>query len=277
MKQFIQAAIITFFFFNLYSSIVEARNNGIKKNSKSSSYRYTNALEDIDNSLDSTTQPISIIADDAWCGQRESGYITIQFAASDADGVIRKPLIVAEGFDPGNITNPEQLTGTLTLSDFVTGYLPNSSNLDALLTNHYDIIYVDWQNSEDYIQRNALLLEKVIKKVNLMSGNVPIVLIGQSMGGLASRWALKDMENKGITHHVSTFINWDGPQQGVNVPIAYQYMSRQARSLYNQSAIPGIFNLYNTFTRPIYTATALINRVNVSFFGACQTVSLPRP
>ena len=39
-------------------------------------------------------------------------------------------------------------------------------NLIQTATKQYDIIYVDWNNGVDYMQRNAYALEEVIKWVN---------------------------------------------------------------------------------------------------------------
>jgi hypothetical protein len=78
-------------------------------------------------------------------GGGEYGYITISYA--NQDQVMRKPFIVVEGFDPGYITDPEQLLGGRTLQDFLDDNNPangGSSLLNGLLTSDYDIIYLDW-------------------------------------------------------------------------------------------------------------------------------------
>jgi hypothetical protein len=210
-----------------------------------------------------------ITADASYHNNKASGYYTIAYSNTNTTGKLLKPLIVVEGFDPGNITSPENAYGTTNYTTFISslgtiGTNPTSysGDLESLIYYDYDIIYVDWAYSEDFIENNALLLEKIITTVNSMKTdiNTPVVILGQSMGTLCARWALKDMENKGIAHHVRTFISWDGPQQGANVPIAYQYLSRQTRSLYNNSAIPAIFNLYNNIIRPI--ANGFVSTVN---------------
>lgn len=115
--------------------------------------------------------------------------------------------------------------------------VPIPSNLLGTGTNDYDIIYVDWKIGTDYIQRNALLLEEIIRWVNNnkepLGGIIqPNVIIGQSMGGLIARWALRDMENKGQNHQTRLFISYDSLHQGANVPLGYQYLARHARNLY---------------------------------------------
>jgi hypothetical protein len=180
----------------------------------------------------------AITADDPYLGIKASGYITIDYANSDKK--LRKPLIVAEGFDPGHIFKPEQQQGIMSINNFITDATDDiGGKLMGLLsgsTQQYDIVYVDWKNGTDYIQRNALLLETVIKIVNQRKADAlstePNVVLGQSMGGVIARYALKDMENKGEHHQVRLFISHDAPQQGANVPEGYQHLGRHARDLY---------------------------------------------
>src|SRR5690606_13123572 len=60
----------------------------------------------------------------------------------------------------------------------------------------------------------------------------PNVVLGQSMGGVIARWALRDMEDKGQNHQTRLFISYDAPHQGANVPQGYQHLARHARDLY---------------------------------------------
>jgi hypothetical protein len=51
-----------------------------------------------------------------------------------------------------------------------------------------------------------------------------ITLIGPSMGSEVAQYALAYMEHNNIPSHVKTYISFDGPQQGANVPIGLQNM-----------------------------------------------------
>lgn len=182
--------------------------------------------------------PAPFIATKAYLGIAGQGYATIQYANSDH--ILRRPLIVAEGYDPGNILAPEQIFGLNTFNDFYTDAIDDGSNLTNLLSGsmqQYDIVYVDWKNGTDYLQRNAYLLETIIQWVNAnkqpLNGVMqPNVVLGQSMGGVIARYALKDMENTGINHQTRLFISHDAPHQGANIPQGYQHLARHARSLY---------------------------------------------
>ena len=68
-----------------------------------------------------------------------------------------------------------------------------------------------------------------------MGSTTPNVVLGQSMGGVIARYALKDMENKGLPHDPRTYISHDAPHLGANVPLGYQFAARHGRSQYVHS------------------------------------------
>ncbi len=183
---------------------------------------------------------LSFTATKQYNGSAASGFITIEYANPDLG--LRRPLIVAEGFDAGSILAPEEMFGLNTFNQFLFDATDDiGSNLTNLLSGsiqQYDIIYVDWKKGSDYLQRNAFLLETIINWVNANKeqlpggGFAPNVVLGQSMGGVIARYALKDMENTGQDHKTRLFISDDAPQQGANVPQGYQHLARHARSLY---------------------------------------------
>lgn len=180
----------------------------------------------------------------AYNGGFGSAKVVIDYAS--ADGIIRRPLIVVEGFDQGALTNPEEEFGETSYKDFKSIVdASNSQDLINLLrinaTKQYDIIWVDWNNGTDYIQKNAYVLEEVIKWVNaekLANGiSQSNIVLGASMGGLIARYALKDMEDRSAPTETSLYISLDAPHQGANFPVGYQYMSRHALHQYVQSPV----------------------------------------
>ena len=191
----------------------------------------------------------SFTATKSYLGIAGKGYATIKYA-NPSDPTLRRPLIVAEGYDPGNITKPEEKFGITNLTTFLDDIdRSQSSNLIPLLhgsPSQYDIIYVDWKNGTDYMQRNAYLLETIIQWVNANKqplGGVmqPNVVLGQSMGGVIARYALKDMENNSINHNTRLYISDDAPHQGANVPEGYQHLARHARGLYIRAGVSTIW------------------------------------
>lgn len=154
------------------------------------------------------------------------------------DKRIKKPLIVAEGFDTGSILSPERVGGDRSIDKFLNT-VNESYDLYNLLkgsNQEYDIIYIDWNNGVGDIRENAKTLEKVIDWVNqqkrLNNSTEPNVLLGQSMGGLVSRYALVKMEQQNKKHDVRLFIAHDSPFQGANTPVSAQILSRHVLKVY---------------------------------------------
>ena len=169
--------------------------------------------------------------------------LRIDYAPSHG-GQLTKPLIVAEGFDAGSILTPEVEGGDRTLNTFLNSNnsLPNSGNLRNLLlfdsSQQYDIVYIDWQNGTNSIQHNSAVLKNVLAWVNTnKQGSEPNVLLGQSMGGVISRYTLANMETSGETHDVRLFIAHDSPMQGANTPLSLQYFSRHAYDQYTSAPV----------------------------------------
>ena len=173
-----------------------------------------------------------------YLGQFGTATVILDDAGNDCQ--ITNPLIVAEGFDVGNILNPEIPFGLNNLQSFEQSLLTSGDLRNLLIGNpfinndqDYDIIYVDWNNGVDYMQRNAYVLEEVIKWVNdIKVGGEQNIVLGQSMGGVIARYALSDMEARGETHDTRLFISQDAPQQGANLPLSYQYMYRHVTDQY---------------------------------------------
>jgi hypothetical protein len=222
---------------------------------------------------------IALTADQPWNGQFGQGHITVDYAnPPDATGRFRlvRPLIVAEGFDPGHLLRPEQESGFTDFSSFLEQIRGSGSvqlrNLLQSPVQQYDIIYVDWDRGSDFLQRNALLLERVIRWVNdekLADGSTQQnVVLGQSMGGVISRWALRDMEIRGLNHQTRLFISWDAPQQGAYIPVSYQHMARHGSSVFLSTGIPIVLFEYNNIIRPyINLNIQVINGIRGMFGG----------
>ena len=171
------------------------------------------------------------------CVNLSGATVRIDYAGSN--GEITKPLIVAEGFDTGHITAPETFGGDRSIDSFKTNlFNSGSSDLRDLLfwdnSQEYDIIYIDWKDGTDKIQKNSVILEGVINWVNEnKTTTTQNVLLGQSMGGLVGRYTLARMEKEGDENHdVQLFIAHDSPMQGANTPLSVQYFSRHFHNEY---------------------------------------------
>ncbi len=77
----------------------------------------------------------------------------------------------------------------------------------------------------DFIQRNAMILVELINQINAQKiGTEKNVVIGPSMGGLISRYALRYMEQNDLEHDTRLYISFDSPHLGANVPIGFQHL-----------------------------------------------------
>ncbi|MEW4923201.1 T9SS type A sorting domain-containing protein [Algibacter sp. 2305UL17-15] len=181
----------------------------------------------------------TITANKAYLG--EFGQVRLTCDLIDGNTRITRPLIVAEGFDVGVVLEPEKVNGNFDYEDF-RDFVQESLSTDLRnliwddVTKDYDIIYVDWDNGVDYLQRNAYALEAVIDWVNNEKWNngsfEQNVVLGQSMGGVIARYALADIEKDGNWHDTRLFISHDAPQQGANVPSGMQFMYRHLTNQY---------------------------------------------
>jgi len=152
------------------------------------------------------------IFDQINCDINPGATVTI---VNGCDRVFDKPIIIVEGFDPLNEIDYKYL---LTNFKFYQFY-------ENMRTSGYDFVFVDFTKNTDFIENNAKVLEQVIDNVNaLKTGTNSSTIIGWSMGGLITRWCLKDMEDRGLTPNVGKFFSYDAPQQGANIPLGLQYM-----------------------------------------------------
>ncbi|WP_343693248.1 T9SS type A sorting domain-containing protein [Chitinophaga sp.] len=177
----------------------------------------------------------TVTATKLYQGLAAEGDITIDLAANNTTGQIRKPLIMIEGFDGASDDPTKGFTyngaGGLLYQLSVDGnsntYITLNEGLDNI--NNYDLIFLNFHNSRDYIQRNAYLVEKVIQLVNsrkttFNGARQENVIIGMSMGGLCVRYALRDMELNSQAHETRLFVSHDVPHWGANIPVGAQAM-----------------------------------------------------
>jgi PGAP1-like protein len=109
------------------------------------------------------------------------------------------------------------------------GHIAKFANSGLNGNESYDFIFVDFSNGTDYIQRNSLLLQEVIRRVNQVKAPIGTklyknVVVGASMGGLVARHALASMEKQGENHCTHTYVSFDSPQKGANIPLSIQAM-----------------------------------------------------
>jgi hypothetical protein len=177
-----------------------------------------------------------------------------------ADGVLNKPIILVDGFDPGDTRD---ITGIYSMLDYDDGTtvinlataLRNDEDFDIIVVNFPSYLRLadgtllsldlavdnnndgvidtnDYDGSTlidggvDFIERNAMLVLDVLNIVNTSktSDADENIVIGPSMGGLITRYALNYMESQNIDHDTRLWISFDSPHLGANVPIGFQHL-----------------------------------------------------
>ncbi len=180
---------------------------------------------------------------------------------SDCERVLRKPIIIMDGFDPQDV-NPYHII----YDKYLSYSFPKINLTDELRHKGYDVIILNFpklgseikdengavvntiptnvkingtattvnldnrDGGTDYIERNAFLLVKLIQQVNQTLTNngsaEKLVIVGPSMGGQISRYALAYMEKQqslgvaDMNHNTRLFISFDSPNDGANIPLA---------------------------------------------------------
>lgn len=127
---------------------------------------------------------------------------------------VENPIVVVEGFDFNNDLDADELYELLDQEGLI----------ETMRAMSFDVVVLNFTDATDYIQRNAFLLVELLATVeSLVDPSLEYPLVGASMGGLVSRYALAYMETTGITHRVHTFMSFDAPHDGANIPLGIQY------------------------------------------------------
>jgi hypothetical protein len=103
--------------------------------------------------------------------------------------------------------------------------------LQKLYDSNYDVVFVDFKSGQNYMENNGFALSKALKliKDSLDNNESPekLVVCGACMGGLVSRFAIRDLELNGADKYktcVGKFISFDAPQMGANINLGMQYL-----------------------------------------------------
>jgi pimeloyl-ACP methyl ester carboxylesterase len=133
---------------------------------------------------------------------------------SDVNSTLSNPVIVVEGFDINNDMNWNELYE----------FLNQEGLIETLRSIGFDAVVLNFTESTDYLQRNAFVVVELLQQVQAaIDPGRDFVLAGASMGGLCARYALAYMESNALDHRVRTFVSFDAPHGGANIPLGIQY------------------------------------------------------
>lgn len=152
-----------------------------------------------------------------------------------------------DGFDPGNARDiPTIYNDLLQYNNDVNNFgdeLTDAGN-DAVVLNfpvykigvNSDGSDINRDGGTDYIERNAMVLVKLIQDINQTlvanASQEKVTIVGPSMGGMIARYALAYMERNNIPHNCKLYVSLDAPHLGANIPIGDQlFLSFAANTL----------------------------------------------
>ncbi len=143
---------------------------------------------------------------------------------SDSGGLsLNRPIIIISPYDPENSNSFDVIYDMVDQQK-----LPNMGRiLGSLRATDHDIVILNYgAASRGYIQQNAFAMIEALQKIEQFRATrtvgEPMVVLGMSVGGLVARYALAYMETNNIAHNVATFISYDTPHQGANIPVGLQ-------------------------------------------------------
>jgi PGAP1-like protein len=165
------------------------------------------------------------------------------------DGVLDQPIILLDGFDPGDSRDIGGLYASLTFEGQNMADILRAEGYDIVILNapQYTTDGKDIDGGADYIQRNAMVLAALIEEINAQKvGDAELVIIGPSMGGLIARYGLAYMEANSIPHETRLYISFDSPHRGANIPISLQYLinyfAQEVGDATAQAIVDGVLN-----------------------------------
>jgi hypothetical protein len=176
--------------------------------------------------------------------------------------ILLKPIIISDGFDPGDkrkiqqidyVNPPYNNQKDKSIEDMMS-YINCTGGTDNLIEvlrlNGYDVIIVNYPKYEyngqqidggaDYIERNArnmvTLIQMINNRLQTNGSSEQLAIVGPSMGGQITRYALAYMEKKYAEtndvqwlHHTRLWISIDSPHLGANIPYGAQSLLYQLK------------------------------------------------
>jgi len=223
------------------NTVIEKKANILYKSQELTAYETTTSWPTYDESYSAFSPFQGYLSFDL---SNKPGLVSVRTYYANSDKKLRKPIIISDGFDPGNyrtfeMTQVDSAGYSIYRPGGIWGLLQYTYNGQTihigneLLSLEYDIVIVDYPVGADYIERNGLAFIEVINRCNQElkenGSDHQIVVVGPSMGGQISRYALAYMENNPNSyftnngnHNVRLWVSLDSPHQGANITYGMQ-------------------------------------------------------
>lgn len=190
-----------------------------------------------------------------YLGRLEANYYYRTNGGVACDGglqTLNKPILILDGYDPAEERDAAKIVKDYLkyVDDVNYPYNPPGQVTAPFVTDElrnlgYDVIIVNMPKYErsgkliiggsDYVERNAFALIELINRINqqlaAQGSQEKLVIIGPSMGGQISRYALKYMEDNNMNHNCRLWVSFDSNHEGAIVPSGEQFFFDWAAGL----------------------------------------------
>ncbi|MGI6198744.1 MAG: T9SS type A sorting domain-containing protein [Candidatus Cloacimonadaceae bacterium] len=130
------------------------------------------------------------------------------FKIRSSNSSLKRPMLLVEGYDYRNRNGVE----------FYNGIITQMENNNEGVFDGVDLYFLNFKDTSIDARENAMVVLGTIKYIynlyqteTLMEG---ISVLGFSMGGIVSRYALAYAEHNNIAHHCTQLITYDSPHRG---------------------------------------------------------------
>jgi hypothetical protein len=145
----------------------------------------------------------------------------VEYSETELFGAMNELIIFIDGLNPDSestVTSRfKQLkTAAATMHNAAIAAGKDMSNTAIILAD-------GMQHGGDSVQDNAIVVKDILAFADAHRiDRKNITIAGISMGGVISRFALAELEQNGGKHNVGTYISYDAPHRGANVPQSIQ-------------------------------------------------------
>lgn len=162
---------------------------------------------------------------------QSAGMIETIFLNEATNGKFIRPLIIVGDVDLSTLIGSGR---TISLND-ILGLEGMQATIEQL-AQIFDIVYVTATNTTDDLLRQGEMFRTALQYVNSNRFTVSddSYVVGLGTGGVVARIGMNLMERDRQDHQVRKFIAVNSPFQGLNIPIALQFMIRQFASVASQ-------------------------------------------
>ncbi|WP_314223124.1 esterase/lipase family protein [Streptomyces zaehneri] len=139
------------------------------------------------------------------------------FPGEGSSGGIRRPVIMADGFNLGRSELDKLYQG------LEGGEFPFVSELRR---RGRDVILLGFDERSASILDNAeTAVSAIMRTIAEQADDTRLVVGGFSMGGIVTRYALAKLETQRMDHRTGLYFSYDSPHRGASIPVGVQAFS----------------------------------------------------